>query len=199
MQNVAILLLAAGSSSRLGQPKQLLDVGGITLLERTAGVALAANCAQTVVVLGAFFEKTAAAIAHLPVQVVFNENWAEGIGSSIACGVQLLLKKQPPPDAAILLLCDQYRVTSELLEKLVALWQNTGARIVAAEYEGSPGPPALFDRRLFDELAALKGETGAKRVILAHLEALETALFPEGKFDVDVIEDLKLIQQRFAS
>jgi molybdenum cofactor cytidylyltransferase len=187
--HTAIILLAAGASRRLGQPKQLLPFGEKTLLEKMAQVALDSGCGQVVVVLGAFFDKTAAAIAHLPVHIAKNEAWENGMGASISCGVRFLEKNVPEVDAALLMLCDQPFVQAAHLKKLVATWQESGKEAVASAYGDTLGVPALFSRRLFGELSALPGEQGAKAVLLAHREELTTIDFPEGRVDLDTRKD----------
>ena len=187
--NIAILLLAAGASARLGQPKQLLEIGEHTLLEKMAGEALASGCWPVVVVLGAISEKIKPAIAHLPVQIALNENWENGMGSSISSGIRFLQNKYPEVETTIVMLCDQPYVKTEILLHLVETWRETGKGIVASSYSGSFGPPVLFDRRFFPELAVLKGEPGAKSVMLAHQDELALAPFPAGEIDLDTQAD----------
>ncbi len=186
-ENIAIVVLAAGASTRLGQPKQLLRLGEKTLLAQICETALSVENQQVSVVLGAHCEAIKPAIEHLPVQIFTNEKWSEGMGGSIACGMAHLPENT---DAVLLLLCDQPFVTPVFLENLVEKWQHSPASIVASAYGGSFGPPALFDQKLFPELARLEGQKGAKKLMEKYRAQLELVDFPEGEKDVDTPEDL---------
>jgi len=186
---VAVLLLAAGASSRLGHPKQLIVKNGQTLLEKEALVALDSGAQPVVVVLGAYAAKIKPAIARLPLHILQNEAWESGMGSSIACGIQFLEKEFPEVEAVILMLCDQPFVQADTLIHLVQKWHETGKGIIASTYGDSFGPPALFGRHFFPKLLSLQGEKGAKAIMLAEQEALVLVPFPEGKVDLDTPED----------
>ncbi len=189
-ENLAAVVLAAGASTRLGQPKQLLRMGDKSLLAQICETALAIEPQQVVVVLGAHCEAIKPALAHLPVKIVFNENWESGMGSSIACGVAHLPKKTA---AMLLLLCDQPLVTTGFLKNLLEKWRNTDRSIVASAYGGSFGPPAVFGQEHFAELAALHGQQGAKKWMEKHRPQLALEDFPEGEKDVDTPEDWERI------
>ncbi len=188
MTKLNILLLAAGASTRLGQPKQLVKMGGRTLLERACDTALTIENQGVIVVLGAHFEVIKPTIEHLPVQILVNENWQAGMGSTIACGMAQL---PPDADAVLLLLCDQPFVAHDLLEKLVEKWRENPSQIIASAYGGSFGPPAVFGSQYFAKLSALNGQQGAKKLMERHLERLLLVDFPKGEFDVDTEKDLK--------
>lgn len=190
MKKPSILVLAAGASSRLGQPKQLLKLGGKTLLTQICETAVSIENQGVVVVLGALCEAIKPTLANLPVQVVFNEKWAEGMGSSIACGMKNLPEKS---EAVLLLLCDQPFVTTVFLENLVEKWRTSDGAIVASQYGGSFGPPAIFDQKLFTELAELEGHQGAKKLMEKHRAELSLMDFPKGEMDVDTLEDWEQI------
>ncbi len=185
---IAALILAAGASTRLGQPKQLVQLAGKTLLERACETALSIDNQAVVVVLGAHSEVLKSAIEHLPVKTLVNENWQSGMGSTIACGMAQL---PHDADAVLLLLCDQPFVTHDLLEKLVEKWQENPDHVIASAYSGSFGPPAVFGKRYFEELTALNGQQGAKKLMERHREQLLLVDFPDGEMDVDTEEDLK--------
>ncbi len=194
MPRLAILILAAGASTRLGQPKQLVRLGDKTLLAQICETALSIENQQVTVVLGAHCEATKPTVSHLPVQLVFNEKWAEGMGGSIACGMAHLPENT---DAVLLLLCDQPFVTTAFLEKLVGKWHPSTSSIVASQYGGSFGPPAIFHQKLFGELAALGGQQGAKKLMEKHRSELITVDFPEGENDMDTPADLLQLQRLF--
>ena len=191
---VGAVLLAAGSSSRLGRPKQLLVHQGKSLVRRSAEAALGAECSPVVVVLGAQAEAVAAELAGLPVHTVHNPQWEAGLGSSLRVGVSGLVGAEPTVEAAVVMLCDQLRVESSHLRALVKAFSRTQSPIVASGYEGTRGVPALFSRALFPELEALAPEQGARGVIARDpTRVLEVALEGGGE-DIDTAADLTRLQ-----
>jgi molybdenum cofactor cytidylyltransferase len=186
---VAAVVLAAGASSRMGSPKQLLRFRGRTLLRRAALAALEAACRPVVVVTGALAERTRGELYGLDVVEVFNEGWEDGMASSVRAGVSALTGAEPGASAVVLMLCDQPLVTAEVVAGLVAAHRATGSPVVASQYGGGFGVPALFGRALFDELARLEGRGGAKRVIERHAREAHFVPFPGGEVDVDTAED----------
>jgi molybdenum cofactor cytidylyltransferase len=192
---IAALVLAAGSSSRLGQPKQLVEVGGETLLERTVGVVWQAGCREIAVVLGAHREKIAPLAEQLPVGLVYNERWAEGMGSSIACGIDFLQQHFPETEAVLIVLTDQPLLSEDFLLRLIKAYQTSAFKIAAADYGDAPGPPSIFGRDFFVELSNLNGQQGARKILQKHREQLASLPFPEGHFDLDTPEDLERLRQ----
>lgn len=184
------ILLAAGGSSRMGQPKQLLVYKGKTLLRRAVETLIHSACGPVVVVLGAEAVQTKNEIKDLPVHTVFNENWQAGMSSSIKTGLEYLLRSDTEISAVVITLCDQPNVTSSHIDKLVAKFRETKKSIVAAEYNNVIGVPALFDRDLFDELLKIKGDKGAREIIAKHPDALITTPLPEAALDIDTTADL---------
>jgi len=193
---VGIILLAAGGSSRLGQPKQLLPYEGRPLLRRAAETALASQCRPVIVVLGAEIPACSAALQGLPVEIVINEAWREGLASSIRAGLNYLELKNIRVAAAILSVADQPHLTATMLDLLVEQRRFTGKKIVAAQYAGVPGPPALFAGSLFPELLKLAGDEGARRVLQAHPAEVALVPFPEGSLDVDTPADYEMLQAK---
>jgi molybdenum cofactor cytidylyltransferase len=195
---IGIIVLAAGESSRMGEPKQLLRVAGETLLGRTVRAALETPCRPVVVVLGARADAVRDAVAAAEVRVVVNQVWAEGLSSSIRCGLRALAAIDEI-GAAILLLCDQPFVTSEVIMRLVAAYHAQQTLLVAAEYEAAGeqtrGVPALFARRLFPELLALRGAEGARRLIRRHIAEATLVAVPEAAFDVDTPANYLAVSQ----
>ncbi len=123
---IAIILLAAGASQRMGEPKQLLKFAEKTLIEKMTDAALATGCQPVVVVLGAFFEKIKTKIDHLPVTILKNENWESGMGSTVACGMDFLMKNHPKTEAILLMVCDQPYVSPAVLKNLMETWRIGG-------------------------------------------------------------------------
>jgi molybdenum cofactor cytidylyltransferase len=180
---VAAVILAAGGSTRLGQPKQLLVTGGETLVESAVRAAREAGCKPVLVVTGAVpLSTTGVAIA--------NAEWEQGIGTSIRCGVQHIAAQQPTPDAVLLLTCDQPLVDAELLRTLITTRQATGKPIVASSYAGTLGIPALFDRSCWEELGRLPNESGAKPIITSDPTRVAGVPFVGGEIDIDTPADL---------
>jgi molybdenum cofactor cytidylyltransferase len=188
--SVAGILLAAGASTRLGYPKQLLKVGDKSLVFRAAQTLLATGCQPIVVVVGFQADRISVEIEDLPITSVHNPDWRTGMASSIAAGLSAALRLNPNSAGVLITLCDQPRVTGEDLRALIALYGRAGKPIAAAAYNETLGVPAVFDRSLFSELMALKGEQGARKVIAARVEDAATLAMPQAAFDVDTTADL---------
>ena len=186
-----LVILAAGASRRMGSPKQLIEIDGRPLLVRAIEAALAAPVWPVVVVLGANATAIRPVIGHLPVLVVDNPAWAEGMASSIREGVATLRQFSRALDAAVLALCDQPGFSAATVESLLATHRATGRGIVAARYSGRLGAPALFTRAHFPALAALTGEEGARDLLNADPARVAAVDLPELARDLDTPEDLK--------
>ena len=184
--SIAILILAAGRSSRLGTPKQLLGYKGQSLLRRTARAAASVADAETTALLGFEADLMMKEVRDLPVRILLNPAWEEGIASSIRAGI---LSLPPSVDAAMLLGSDQPHLTTELLEKIIEARTVSGKPIVACEYGGTVGVPALFSRSYFDRLLELRGDSGARGILHQDPDAVFRLPFPEGNIDIDTILD----------
>ena len=180
---VALLLLAAGASTRMGRPKQLLPYHGRTLLRHAAETAVASGCATIVLVTGALHHELLAEIADLPILAVHNPAWETGMASSIRTG--LLAVAEAHPAAVLVMLTDQPAVTPELLQQLIAQQQATRAPVAAASYGDTVGVPAVFDKSILPELLKLQGQQGANRLIGGLGAAVVQVSFPAGLLDVD--------------
>jgi len=189
MAEVAAIILAAGGSSRFGRVKQLLEFGGITLIERTISAARGAGCNPTVVVTGSDAAKIAEAINFETVSIVENENWNRGIGTSIRNGLQQLIELAPQTKAVVLLVSDQPFVTDEVVTGLIKLWRTQSKPIVASSYSETLGVPALFDASCFDELLQLADDSGAKPIIFKNADRVSDFPFAEGATDIDTPTD----------
>lgn len=187
---VGIVVLAAGGSSRLGTPKQLLPYRGRTLLRHAVETAVAAAVGPVVVVLGAWAKEVCAQLAGLDVGVVVNQRWAEGLSTSLQAGLDGLVAGGGPA-AALFLTCDQPLVTPDLLRAIAAAYCASRPPLVACEYAGTAGVPALFDRSLFVSLRALTGDEGARSVIRLYRAAAVVVPFPDAALDVDTAADAR--------
>ena len=195
---VGAVILAAGSSSRMGRPKQTLRYRGESLLRRAARAALGAGCRPVIVVTGAHAELSRRELEGLDVREVLNPLWETGMASSVRAGVEGHVGADPDAAAAVLLLCDQPHVTAEIVSGLVAAHRATGSPVVASTYGGSFGVPALFVRALFAELARLEGAAGAKQVIKRHASEAHFLSFPSGEVDVDTPDDFSRLTAKDA-
>lgn len=192
-ETTAAVILAAGPSRRMGEPKQLLQLAGQSLLRRAAWTALSSSCNPVIVVVGAHADRLRGELSGLDVIIAENPFWTNGIGTSVRCGIEAV-RRQRAVDSAVLMLCDQPRVTPRLIDQLIDTHRRTSAPIVACEYAATVGVPALFSNALFDELTALNGETGAKQVIARHPGDVVRVPFPPAAFDVDTPEDFARAQ-----
>ncbi len=177
MSPIALILLAAGGSARMGQPKQLLMYKGQTLLRRAAQQAAAAGCNPVIVVLGSSAPAMRTELKDLPVQIIENPNWQNGMGTSIRAGIQAIIPSPGTPgegqgegalSAVIITLCDQPLVDSAALTQLINLHHTTNRPLIAAQYANTLGVPALFSQKFFPALASLPDNAGAKQILLKH-------------------------------
>jgi molybdenum cofactor cytidylyltransferase len=187
--NIGVIILAAGSSSRLGRPKQLLRYNGKSLLEHAVDAAVHSSTGPVIVVLGVNANLFLKEFDGNRLTIVENAEWQEGMASSFRTGLNTLLKKLPAADAAIFMVCDQPFVSTELLNDLITVYQKTGKPVIASNYGETTGPPALFHKSFFDKLMQLKGDTGARKIIQQHNADVAMISFPQGKIDIDSIED----------
>ena len=186
---VGAVILAAGSSSRMGSPKQTLQFRGESLLRRAALAALGAGCHPVIVVTGAYAELSRRELDGLDVREVLNTHWETGMASSVQAGVEGLVSADADAEAAVFMLCDQPHVTADVISGLVAAHRATGRPVIASTYGGSIGVPALFSRTLFAELTRLDGRSGAKEIIKRHASEAHFLPFRGGEVDVDTPDD----------
>lgn len=190
-----LIILAAGASVRLGAPKQLLSFKGETLLRRVVRQALESVCQPVVVVLGKDAETFKDHLDEFNVSVAYNDEWEKGMGSSIKTGIEKLLEIDRETEGAVLTVCDQPFVTSAVINQLVENFYQKKSLIVASAYAETLGVPALFSRKLFPELAALKDKSGAKEIITCFSENVVSIHFPDGAIDIDTMEDFRRLEE----
>jgi molybdenum cofactor cytidylyltransferase len=192
---VAAIVLAAGGASRMGQSKQLLRFRGKPLVEHAITKAIEAGLSPVIVVAGAQADELRRAIAGLPVEIVQNDAWQTGMGSSIAAGVRCLIEMETGAAGLSILLSDQPLVEATDLSAMRGLLEVSEAKIVAAEYNGTLGVPAFFNRELFDTLAFLAPETGARAILRSSGAQVAAYPLPEAAIDIDTPEDFAALLQ----
>ena len=189
-----VLVLAAGASVRLGQPKQLVRVGGRPALHSVVSQATAIAGHAVTVVIGAHAAELTHLLQHSGVSLIVNRNWEEGMASSIRFGVASL---PPACDAVLIQLGDQVAVTADDLRRLVSAWRGEDSVIAAAMYRGTVGVPAIFPRWCFSELSQLRGDVGAKSILDRYRDRVARVAMPNAALDLDTAEDLARLQQSY--
>jgi len=189
-----IIILAAGSSSRLGQPKQNLLFEGKTLLQRAIDTALSTYCSPIIVVLGANSSQITPTLDARNVTLVYNPNWAEGMASSIRLGLKSAMEINPAIEVVVLMVCDQPFLDTAVLNALIAVQVQTGSGVVASHYDNTFGVPVLFNKKYFDELLQLKGQEGARKLLQKYQDTISFVDYPKGSIDIDTEEDFRKIK-----
>jgi molybdenum cofactor cytidylyltransferase len=188
-----VLVLAAGASRRFGSPKQLVRIDGRPLLHTVVSRAVEVAGHAVTVVLGSSAAQFAPLLRHTPASVVVNRQWEEGMASSIRTG----LARVPGNCAALLIaLADQPSVTAEDLRRLAGAWRARPDCIVASQYGGTTGVPAVFPRWSFPELQELRGDRGAQLLLHRHADRLLRIANPGAEIDIDRPEDLLAVETR---
>lgn len=192
-RKVTAILVAAGPSSRLGQPKQLVEYQGEKLARRSARLLSEVERVRddVVAVTGCHAEKVAAEMKGLPVKTVLNPDWKKGMGGSIAYGARFVPEF---PDGILVMACDQWKLCRDDLEKLINSWEKAPARIhVASWKEGAAyvsGPPVVFPGRFRGELKGLDKSRGARQIIDRYMDIVEFVELDSAAHDLDRPEDL---------
>ncbi|RXK53389.1 nucleotidyltransferase family protein [Oleiharenicola lentus] len=183
-----LVLLAAGASKRMGRPKQLLPVQGLTLVRHVAELVLRAPVSPVVVVVGADAQKIEPALAGLPVQITLNPNWSEGLGSSLRVGVDAALELAPKLQGLIVALADQPGLPPNHLEKLIGRFRQGGCSLVASQTGLNLVPPVLFGAEWFPRLRILTGDSGARDILRENRPDFGRVILPDNT-DLDTHED----------
>ncbi|HUQ66097.1 MAG TPA: nucleotidyltransferase family protein [Flavitalea sp.] len=191
-----IIILAAGASTRLGKPKQLLEHNGHNLIQHAIDEALDTEAQKVIGVLGAGADNIIKNINRKQAHILYNEKWEEGMASSVRSAIEYTQESNHSIDAAILMVCDQPYVTSALLMNLVREHVETGKSIVASQYKDTLGTPVFFHKTYFGDLLKLKGDTGAKKIIMDNREEVRQIIFPLGDIDIDSMADYKMLLQK---
>lgn len=192
----AIIILAAGNSSRLGRPKQLLEYKESTLLKNTISEALKVPDSFLLVVTGANHNEVEKQLNTAKINICFNAEWKNGMSSSIVKGLNELLLLNPDCEECIFAVCDQPFVTNLVFENLISEYHKTGKGIIASAYSETLGTPVLFHKKYFKELLELNGQEGAKKLIKKYQNDVVSIPFEKGNIDIDTEEDYnKLISE----
>lgn len=192
--NVYAIILAAGASTRMGSPKQLLEWHNQTLLTHSIQHAQSILNERIIVVLGAQHASIQQTIHTNDITLVINPDWQEGMASSIREGIQAL------PDSAsavLIMLCDQPLIEAEHLQHLLTSWLSSPTKIIASQYHHAVGVPALFPVEFFALLQSLQGDKGAKALLHYFEDRLIKIPMPEAELDIDSPEDFERLNKQF--
>lgn len=184
--------MAAGSSSRLGEPKQLVEFNGQSLLQHTLNCAEKLTFDSKILVLGSKAEEIKTSLELGDFDVIINEEWQEGMASSIRKGIQ---QSKSDLDHVVILVSDQPMVSAKNLEKLIAKHLENIAEATFSKYNGDLGVPAIFSKKVFSELLNLKGDQGAKKLLYEGKLTFQSVKFEGGNFDVDTKEDVEKLKE----
>ncbi|MFH4965763.1 nucleotidyltransferase family protein [Gaetbulibacter sp. M235] len=197
MSTTTIIILAAGASTRMGSPKQLLKWENSNLLCHAINTALNVGDVEVIVVLGANYKQIQKEIMCLPVTIIKNDNWKEGLGNSIAFSISFIKQSLPKTDHVLVMLADQPLIDSTYLKLLISKYKQDTTKIVCTLYhQEKSGVPVIFNKAYFDELLQLNQDKGAKEVLKKHSKDLK---FVDGKdviVDIDTMEDYKILYKK---
>lgn len=195
MGTVGAVVLAAGGSKRLGQPKQLVRIDGESLVRRAVVAARDGGCGAIVVIAGELMSEIERESLGTPAVVIHNADWRRGVGTSIATCVRAIAATNEELQFVMILACDQPFVSGEVVRALIDAQRTSGKPIVASTYANTIGIPALFDRSCFAALVALSGDAGAKRIIESRRSEVAIIPFEAGAIDIDTPADLQFLTQ----
>jgi len=189
---LSVLIPAAGASIRLGQVKQLVQFKGNSLLSNTVNTAHTVAPREIIVVTGAHSKTVRNAVQHPSVRWIDNPHWSTGLGGSIAVGSTAI---SPESTGLMVILCDQWCINAQDIEKLVNTWQSAPERIVVAEANGRYMPPAIFPSIFFADLQKLKGDQGARSLFKTHHDLISAVPLENAVFDLDTPAHLELLKR----
>jgi molybdenum cofactor cytidylyltransferase len=188
---VDVLILAAGTASRMGELKQLLPWKDTSLLGNAIQTAKICNGRNIYVVLGAHADTIIETINKAGVTILINADWNLGMGTSLSHGITEITKRKDLPDAILVTVADQPYIDATYLNMIIDQYTNGNKKIVATVYEKKLGVPAVFDKSLFSELKALTGDVGASKIITANLSASIGLNAGKKALDLDTPADYK--------
>jgi len=189
--SVAAIIVAAGASSRLGRPKQLVVVDGEPLLHRAIRCAQEGGATPVFVVLGAYRQPIENAIDLGAATIIVNNDWEEGMASSICAGVKAAERDRGVAAGVLLMTCDQPRVTAAHVRRMIETFgAEADSVLVASTYGKVRGIPAIFPRDMFSDLLALRGDKGARGLLAQAFRDVVEIPLEGGEVDIDLPEDL---------
>ena len=195
-QNIVTVVLAAGASTRMRSPKQLLNWGNSTLLEHTINTVLELNSSEVVVVLGANFEIIQSEISKYPVTVLNNTSWKVGLGKSIAVAVEYIQKLNYKVDGVMIVLADQPLINSRFLGELCNAFNPNNNQIITTSYKnGKRGVPVIFDKYYFEELMLLNDDDGARTLLKTYANSVNSLKPQFENLDIDSKEDYNYLHK----
>ncbi len=184
-----MMILAAGSAARMGKAKMLLPFSTSTILGHIIQEAQSIHTDCLCVVTGFYHNDILNCYPDHSFDIIYNEDWKEGMASSIRKGLSFLLTKQPKLSSVLLLVGDQPYLNEKVLNEMYALYCNHQKGIIASQYGSIMGTPVLFDKKYFSQLLELKGDTGAKSILQQNEADCGFINFPLGAIDIDTPED----------
>lgn len=196
MNNTAIIILAAGNSSRFGSAKQLLHFNNKTLIQHVIDEAIHANAELVIVVTGANADEVSKEINNEQVLLVLNKDWKDGMASGIIAGLKKAITLNNDIEKIIIAVCDQPFVSSAVFKQLYQKQEESTQHIIACAYAETIGTPALFTQKYFDALMSLHGDEGAKKILKANPQDVATIDFPPGNIDIDTQKDYEQLLDR---
>lgn len=188
-QKIAFVILAAGESKRMGNIKQLLQWRNKSLINHIIDKSFDSLADKTFVVLGANANKIQNIFKDKPVQTIYNHNWKNGLGSSISAATNHIKQQKVTYSGILFSLVDQPLINTEHFNNLIERFYSGEKGIVATNYEGNIGVPAIFSRSYFNKLIQLDKSDGAKIIIYAHRNDTATILSDHDYVDLDTPED----------
>jgi len=189
------VILAAGQARRMGQPKQLLPLGGKPMVWHVAKTACRAGFDKVIVITGAYASVVTQALQDLPLQIIYNEKWEQGQSTSVKKAVQAISVHE---QAVVFLLADQPLIGSGIINELIEVYHGTNASIVMPRALNKPGNPVLLDLQIWrTELLQLSGDEGARQIIRKNQEAIQYLELSDGQvfFDVDTPDEYEIMEE----
>lgn len=191
MNNIGVLVLAAGESSRLGEPKQLLKWGNVNLLEHTLHQLKTVDVSTRYVVLGAHAAKIKSEVDFNSFECLEYKDWSQGMGSTLSYALaEMPLEKL---DGLLILLCDQPGINDKYLDEMLTVFVTSTKGMVATQYANTIGVPLLVSKKYFDALKGLQGERGAKKIIQEHLDDVVVIPNELGALDIDTQDVYRMV------
>ncbi len=193
-KDIGLVLLAAGASKRLGQPKQLVSFHDKTLLQHAIDCGESLDLKSKVLVIGANSQQILSETDTKSFEVCMNEKWEEGMATSLNLGLHKLLNLNSELSGIMVLVSDQPFVSEKLLNEMIQSFSKESS-IVVCKYQEIIGVPTLIGSSYFEEIQALKGDQGARRIIKKYPDLVKTISFDQGNFDIDTPEDLRRLNK----